>query len=82
MSSEDKFLDQSEGYLFLNSSDRSVLVYDLHAESGKLLREEFIGYTQLKFFRNFTIFVWQILQLLKSQIVDLHELHSGEWFYI
>ena len=66
---ENKFLHQSSANLVLNLTNLQILVYDLHAETGQLTRQELI-----------TILIGERLQLLQRQVVKLHQFHAREWF--
>ncbi len=66
---ENKFLHQSSANLVLNLTNLQILVYDLHAETGQLARQELI-----------TILIRERLQLLQCQVVKLHQFHAREWF--
>ena len=68
---EDQLLNHSSSNFVLNLSNGSCLVNYLHSKFGKFLREELV-----------LVLVWQVLDLLQSQIVELHELHSGERLHI
>ena len=66
---ENKFLHQSSANLVLNLTNLQILVYDLHAETGQLTRQELIA-----------ILIGERLQLLQRQVVKLHQFHAREWF--
>jgi len=71
VSLKNEFLNKPVRDLVLNSSDGLSLVNDFHSISCEFLTQDLVS-----------INVRKILQLLESQIIKLHQLHSWEWFDI
>ena len=71
VSLKDKLLNQSRGDFVLNSADRGVFINDLHTETSQLTRQKFVG-----------VFVGQDADFVKSEVVELHQLHSWEGLHI
>lgn len=67
----DEFLNKSTGNLLLDGPDRHGLVDDRHAEASHFLGEELIS-----------VVIWNVLELLQTEVVKLHKFHSWERFNI
>ena len=71
MSLEDELLNQSSGNLLFDGTNAIVLIDGLHAMAGLLASVILV-----------TILIRQVLNLNKDQVVQLHQLHAGEWLDI